>query len=59
MLKLADLIEKHAKELADLDSLTMGGPAGVVSALIGAAAATFRCEFPRKDIDIRVVAHWT
>lgn len=57
MLKLADLIEKYMKELADLDSLTMGGPAGVNSALIGAAAATFRCACPRVDIHTRREAH--
>jgi hypothetical protein len=45
MLKFADLIEKHLQEIVVLDSITMGGPVGPQSVLVGAAAATFRCEF--------------
>lgn len=45
MLKLADLIDAHTRELAELDAIAMGGPVGAMGAMIGAAAATFRCEF--------------
>lgn len=50
MLKFADLIEKHLQEIVVLDSITMGGPVGPHSMLVGAAAATFRCEFSNFQI---------
>lgn len=45
MLKFADLLDKHAKELAELDTICMGGPIALNAMfLIPQAAAVFRCE---------------
>ena len=45
MLKFADLLEKHAMELATIDATTMGGSvADHGGFLIPQAAATFRCK---------------
>lgn len=46
LLKFADLLEKNAKELAELDSLCMGGPVGPNAGfIIPGAAACFRCKW--------------
>jgi acyl-CoA reductase-like NAD-dependent aldehyde dehydrogenase len=46
MLKFADLLEKNAKELAQLDTICMGAPiAPNAMFLIPEAAAVFRCKF--------------
>lgn len=55
MLKLADLIDSHATELAELDSIAMGAPTGALAAVISAAAATFRCKFLKRVLDIEIV----
>ena len=45
MLKFADLLQKNAAKLAELDSICMGGPVGPnAGAIIPAAAAVFRCK---------------
>ena len=45
MLKFADLMEKNAAKLAELDSICMGGPARMhFGAVVPAAVATFRCK---------------
>lgn len=48
MLKFADLLEKNAAKLAELDTICMGGPVGPIAGfLIPAAVAVFRCKFWR------------
>lgn len=49
MNKFADLIDKNAKELAELDALSMGMPSGANAGfLIPEAAAVFRCRLVPK-----------
>jgi hypothetical protein len=46
MLKLADLVDQNVKELAELDTICMGGTLGINSGFFTPeAAAVFRCEF--------------
>lgn len=46
MLKFADLLEKNAAKLAELDTICMGAPiAPNAGFLIPTAAAVFRCKF--------------
>jgi aldehyde dehydrogenase (NAD+) len=42
LLKVADLIDSHAMELGQLDTLDMGGPIMLTSGMAGFAAETFR-----------------
>lgn len=44
LLKFADLIQRNAKELAELDSLCMGSPVGAIAGfIVPEVAACFRC----------------
>lgn len=44
MLKFADLVDEHVKELAPWEAKCMGQPVGVTESLYGMLSSCFRCE---------------
>lgn len=43
MLKFADLVDKHASELAEWESKTMGQPIQVATMILGMVSTVYRC----------------